>query len=70
VGHLFAVFLTSGEAQAIWEKYGGQTSAFIPGTKTYQYLQGKQVLYMNQGQSQMVDKLARQYGKILGFGRK
>ena len=70
VGHLFAVFLMSAEAQAIWEKYGGQTSAFIPGTKTYQYVQGKQVLYMSQGQAQMVDKLARQYGKILGFGRK
>lgn len=70
VAHLFVAFLTSPEAQTIWEKYGGQTSAFIPGTKTYQYLQGKQVLYLDKDQAQMVDKLARDYGKILGFGRK
>jgi iron(III) transport system substrate-binding protein len=70
VAHLFTVFLTAPEAQKIWEKYGGQTSAFIPGTKTYQYVQGKQVLYLSQDQAQMVDRLAREYGKILGFGRK
>jgi iron(III) transport system substrate-binding protein len=69
-GHLFAMFLTSDEAQDIWEKYNGQTSALIPGTKTYKYLQGKQVLFMTQDQVQTVDKLARQYGKILGFGRR
>ena len=70
VAHLLVAFLTSPEAQTIWEKYGGQTSAFIPGTKTYQYVQGKQVLYMDKDQAQMVDRLAREYGKILGFGRK
>lgn len=70
VAHLFVAFLTSPEAQAIWEKYGGQTSAFIPGTKTYQYVQGKQVLYMDKDQTQMVDRLGREYGQILGFGTK
>jgi iron(III) transport system substrate-binding protein len=70
VAHLFTAFLTAPEAQKIWEKYGGQTSAFVPGTKTYQYVQGKQVLYLGQDQAQMVDKLGREYGKILGFGRK
>jgi iron(III) transport system substrate-binding protein len=69
VGHLFAVFLTSLEAQEIWEKYGGQTSAFVPGTKTHKYLQGKQVAYMTQDQAQKIDKLGREYGKTLGFGR-
>lgn len=69
-GHLFAVFLTSDEAQKIWEKWGGQTSAFIRGTNTYNYLQGKQSLFMNQNQAQEVDKLSREYGKILGFGRR
>jgi iron(III) transport system substrate-binding protein len=69
-GSLFAVFLTSDEAQDIWEKYGGQTSAFIPGTNTYKYLQGKQALFMNQDQAKNVDRLAREYGKILGFTRR
>jgi len=69
VGHLFAVFLTYLEAQEIWEKFNGQTSALIPGTTAYKYAQGKRLLQMNQTQAQTVDRLARQYGKILGFER-
>ncbi len=65
--HLFAVFLTTPEAQEIWEKYGGQSSAFVPGTPAYMYAQGKKVLYMNQDQAQTVDRLTRTYGKILGY---
>lgn len=66
-GHLFAVFLTSLEAQAVWEKYNGQTSALVPGTTAYKYARGKRLLYMNQNQAETVDRLARDYGKILGF---
>jgi iron(III) transport system substrate-binding protein len=69
VGHLFAVFLTDLEAQELWEKFNGQTSALIPGTTAYKYAQGKRLLQMNQSQAQTVDRLARQYGKILGFER-
>jgi iron(III) transport system substrate-binding protein len=69
VGHLFAFFLTSLEAQEVWEKFNGQTSALIPGTNAYKYAQGKKLLQMNQNQAQTVDRLARQYGKILGFQR-
>jgi iron(III) transport system substrate-binding protein len=68
-GHLFSIFLTSDEAQDIWEKYNGQTSAFIPGTNTYKFLKGKKALFMDQKQAETVDKLARQYGKMLGFNR-
>jgi iron(III) transport system substrate-binding protein len=68
-GHLFAVFLTLLEAQELWEKFNGQTSAFIPGTSAYTYAQGKRLLQMSQNQAQTVDRLARQYGKILGFER-
>ena len=67
VGHLFAAFLTTPEAQEIWEKYNGQTSAFIPGTRAYKYAQGKKVLYMSQDQAEMVDRLTREYGKLFGF---
>ena len=69
VGHLFAVFLTHLDAQDLWEKYNGQTSALIPGTTAYKYAQGKRLLQMNQSQAQTVDRLARQYGKVLGFER-
>jgi iron(III) transport system substrate-binding protein len=68
-GHLFAVFMTHLEAQELWEKFNGQTSALIPGTTAYKYAQGKRLLQMNQNQAQTVDRLARQYGKILGFER-
>lgn len=68
-GHLMAIFLTSKEAQDIWEKYNGQTSAFVPGTTAYKFLKGKQALFMDQKQAKDVDRLARQYGKILGFNR-
>ena len=67
VAHLFAVFLPSPEAQDIWEKYGGQTSAFVPGTTAYKYAQGKKVLYLAQDQAEMVDRLAKEYSKTLGF---
>jgi len=69
VGHLFAVFLTSLEGQTVWEKTNGQTSALIPGTTAYKYAQGRRLLHMDQNQAQTVDRLAREYGKILGFER-
>jgi ABC-type Fe3+ transport system substrate-binding protein len=67
--HLFAMFLTTQEAQDIWEKHNGQTSAFIPGTHTYKFLKDKKAFFMDQSQAKQVDKLARQYGKMFGFNR-
>jgi len=64
---LFATFLTTPEAQEIWERYNGQTSAFVPGTTTYKYAQGKKMVYMSQDQAELIVKLSREYGKILGF---
>src|SRR5262249_13478071 len=66
-GALFAVFLTTAEGQNLWEQYGGQTSAFIPGTTAYKYAQGKNVLYMKPEQAEMIDRLSTEYGKILGL---
>ncbi len=65
--HLFAAYLTTPEAQKIWEKYAGQSSALIPGTPAYKYVQGKKVVYMTQDQAEAVDRLSREYGSILGF---
>jgi hypothetical protein len=38
-------------------------------TSAYEYAQDKRLLQMNQNQAQTVDRLARQYGKTLGFER-
>ncbi len=67
VAHLLAAYLATPEAQKIWEKYAGQSSALIPGTTAYKYVQKKQVVYMNQDRAEMVDRLSREYGKIFGF---
>ena len=66
-GHLFAAFLTSPEAQQTWEEFVGHTSAFIPGTRANKYVKGKKVLYMTQNQSEMIERLTREYTKILGM---
>lgn len=67
---LFVAFMASDEVQDIWEKYTGHTSVYVKGTRAHKYIQGKQVVFMKQSQAKMVDKLAREYGKILGFNRK
>lgn len=66
-GHLFAAFLTTSEAQALWGKYVGHTSAFVPGTRAHSYAQGKHVLFMTQDQAQLVERLTRLYAKAVGF---
>ena len=66
-GHLLAAFLTTPEAQEILDKHLGLSSVHVKGTRAHKFAQGKQLVFMKQDQAQMVDKLARQYGKILGF---
>ena len=67
VGHLFSAFLTTPEAQALWEKYAGLSSAFIPGTTMYKYAQGKKMVYLRDEDAAAVDRLTAEYGKVLGF---
>ncbi|HXG53248.1 MAG TPA: extracellular solute-binding protein [candidate division Zixibacteria bacterium] len=69
VATLFVAFMASPEVQTLWKKYTGHTSAYVPGTDAYKFAQGKKVVYMKQDQAKLVDKLAREYGKILGFNR-
>jgi iron(III) transport system substrate-binding protein len=69
LAHLFTVFMTSPEAQAIWEKHYGQSSAFVPGTTNHNFVKGKQALFMAEKDADLVEKLAREYSKILGFTR-
>jgi iron(III) transport system substrate-binding protein len=67
VAHLFAGYLTTPEAQIIWEKFAGQSSTLIPGTPAFKYVQKKNVVYMSQDQAESIDRLSREYGKIFGF---
>lgn len=66
---LFTIFLVTPEAQKIWDKFTGGASAFVPGTKTFEYLKDKQVVYMTQDQSKIIDRLTAEYGKIFGFSK-
>ena len=66
-GHLFSAFLPTPPAQEILEKFGGHTSAFVPGTPAYKFVQGKQTIYMKQEQAEMVDRLTVVYGKMFGL---
>jgi ABC-type Fe3+ transport system substrate-binding protein len=66
-GYLFTVFLTSPEAQKIWQQYRGESSAFVPGTAAYEYAQGRKMVYMTQDKGEMINRLTTEYGKLLGF---
>jgi hypothetical protein len=55
------------EAQEILDKHLGLSSVHVKGTPAHKFAQGKQLVFMKQDKAQMVDKLAREYGKILGF---
>ena len=66
-GHLFSAFLPTPPAQEILEKFGGHTSAFVPGTPAHKFVQGKQTIYMKQEHAEMVDRLTTVYGKIFGL---
>jgi len=66
-GHLFAAFLPSPPAQEILENFGGHTSAFVPGTPAYKFVQGKKTIYLKQEHAEMIDRLTGVYGKIFGL---
>jgi iron(III) transport system substrate-binding protein len=65
--HLFAVFMTDPEAQRIWQKTVGVSSALISGTAYFQKAQGKQMIYLTKDQAQKVDQLSKKYGSMLGL---
>lgn len=66
-GHLFVSLLITPEAQSIWEKHGGESSAFIAGTKMHKYVQGKDVIYLTQKDVQLVNRVTAAMGKLFGF---
>jgi iron(III) transport system substrate-binding protein len=66
-GHLFAAFMATPEAQEVLDKHLGLSSVHVKGTRAHKFAQGKSLVFMTQDKAQMVDKLAREYGKLLGF---
>ena len=65
--HLFAAFLTTADAQQILDKHLGLSSVHVRGTRAHKFAQGRELVFMKQDKAQMIDKLSREYGKILGF---
>jgi iron(III) transport system substrate-binding protein len=65
--HLFAFFMTTPEAQQLWDREVGVSSALIPGTAYYQRAKGKQMIYMKKEQAEKVNSLAKKYGTLLGI---
>lgn len=66
-GYLFTVFLTSPEAQKIWQHYRGESSAFVSGTPAHEYAQKRKMVYMTQERAELINRLTTEYGKMLGF---
>jgi iron(III) transport system substrate-binding protein len=65
---LFAVFMTTPEAQEIWNDQQGQTSMFIQGTPAWQYVQGKDVVALDaKYASDQLEDLTEKYGRIVGY---
>jgi len=66
-GHLFSAFLVTSEAQKLWEKHYGAASAFTAGTRINKFLKGKETIFMGGQDPVVVERLANEYSKILGF---
>jgi iron(III) transport system substrate-binding protein len=65
---LFATFLLSPEAQAIWEAQQAQSSMFVEGTAAYRYAQGKDILTLDaKFAADQLDDLTQKYGRIVGY---
>jgi len=67
---LFSAFLLSKEGQAIWEKTQGQSSLHTTGTQTWNYVQGRDVVVLEENFAlSKIDGLSEQADKIFGFRR-
>jgi iron(III) transport system substrate-binding protein len=67
---LFSAFLLSKEGQAVWEKTQGQSSLYTTGTKTWNYIQGRDVIVLDEDFAiSKLDSLSEEADKILGFRR-
>jgi hypothetical protein len=56
------------EAQVIWAASQGETSLFIEGSAAAQYVQGKELLSLDERYAaEQLDPLTQKYGRLIGF---
>jgi ABC-type Fe3+ transport system substrate-binding protein len=68
LAHLFSAFTVTPEAQTVIEKHMGQSSAFIPGTGTFNFVKGKgELLFLRAVDPKLIEKWSDEYNKVLGF---
>jgi iron(III) transport system substrate-binding protein len=68
LSRLMAAFMTTPEAQAIWEASQGQTSMYIEGSSAWRYAQGKEILTLDaRFAAEQLDDLSQKYGRIVGY---
>jgi ABC-type Fe3+ transport system substrate-binding protein len=65
---LLAAFMTTPEAQTIWEASQGQSSMYVEGSPAWRYAQGKEILPLEaRFAAEQLDDLSQKYGRILGY---
>ena len=68
LARLFAAFLVTPEAQAVWEKTQDQTSMYVEGSPAFRYVQGKDVVTLDSKfGAEQLDQLSEKYGRIVGY---
>jgi len=65
--HLFIGFMISPEAQIIWDKYRGQSSALVRGTEAYNFVREKEVLFLQARNLERYEKLSNDYNNMIGL---
>jgi iron(III) transport system substrate-binding protein len=65
---LLAAFMTTPEAQTIWDNYVGGTSVHIEGTPMWRYAQGKEYVALDaKFAADQLDPLTEKYGRMVGY---
>jgi iron(III) transport system substrate-binding protein len=65
---LLAVFMTTPEGQAIWDKNVGGTSMYIEGTPMWQYARGKEYVALDaKYAADQLDPRTEKYGRLIGY---
>jgi iron(III) transport system substrate-binding protein len=65
---LLAVFMTTPEAQTIWDNYVGGTSMYIEGTPMWRYAQGKDYVALDtKYATDQLEPLTEKFGRMVGY---
>jgi ABC-type Fe3+ transport system substrate-binding protein len=68
IARLLAAFLMTPEAQTIWAASQGETSLHIEGSPAAQYVQGKEIVALDERYAaDQLDPLTQKYGRLIGY---